>query len=137
MSGENFNNWEQIGEAFCKATSQVVRKSAFDIQAGYQARAHRDTGFMANSAYTVTSDSSSYGSVQQPQKGQELLPEVERPQDDYTADVAIGANYAIIEESGGVHHPAHPALVPAVEYVRPGFDAALAKIEDKLREVSG
>lgn len=134
---DDFNNWDKIAERFDKAISQIVRKSALDIQAGYQQRAHVDTGFMKNSAYVVTSDSSSYGNVQQPQKGQELLPEIAKPDDDHTAYMAIGANYAYIEEFGGVHHPAHPALTPAFEAVRPSFEAALGKIEDKLKEVRG
>lgn len=136
MSGE-FSDWSEIAEVFGQATSQVVRKAAFDIQAGYQTRCHVDTGFMKNSAYIVTSEDSSYGDCQQPQKGQELLPEVEKPDDDQTAYVAIGANYAIIEEFGGVHHPAHPALVPAVDAVRPSFEATMGKIEDKLKEIRG
>lgn len=136
MSGD-FNDWSKIAEVFGQATSQVVRKGAFDIQSGYQSRCHVDTGFMKNSAYVVTQGSSSYGDVQQPQKHQELLPEIEKPDDDQTAYVAIGANYAIIEEFGGVHHPAHPALVPAVDAVRPSFEQALGAIESKLKEIRG
>jgi hypothetical protein len=134
---EDFNNWNAIADKFEKATGQVVRKAAFDIVGNYQTRVHVDTGFLKNSAYVVTSQESTYGKVQQPQKGQVLLPEVERPQDDHTAYAAVGANYAIIEEFGGKNHPAHPAFVPAVEAVRPSFEAALGKIEDKLKEVRG
>ena len=136
MSDE-FNNWSQIADALAEASDQMVRKSAFDIQGGYQARAKVVTGFMKNSAYVVTSADSNYGSVQQPQKDQVLLPEVEKPDDNHTAIVAIGAEYALPMEFGTIHMPAHPALVPAVEAVRPSFEAAMGKIEDKLKEVRG
>jgi hypothetical protein len=134
---EDFNNWDEIAEKFEKATGQVVRKAAFDIVAGYQARCHVDTGFMKNSAYVVTDKESTYGQATPTKKGAYLLPEVEKPEDGHTAYAAIGANYAYIEEFGGVNHPAHPALVPAVEAVRPSFEAALGQIEDKLKEVRG
>jgi hypothetical protein len=38
---------------------------------------------------------------------------------------------------GTVHMPAHPYLAPAVEQVRPNFEKALSKIEEKMREVAG
>jgi hypothetical protein len=133
MMEEEFNNWNMIAGKFEKATSQVIRKTALDIVAGYQARCNVDTGFMKNSAYVVTDKESTYGNATPTKKGAYLLPEVEKPEDGHTAYAAVGANYAYIEEFGGVTHPAHPAFVPAVEAVRPSFEAALSAIEDKLR----
>ncbi len=134
---EDFNHWNAIANALPKATSQLVRKTAFDIVAGYQARAAVDTGFMKNSAYAVTDKESTYGGAAPSKKGAYLLPEVEKPPDDQTAYAAVGANYAYIEELGGTHHPAHPAFYPAVDAVKPNFDAALAAIEQKLQEIRG
>lgn len=135
---DDFNNWGAIAAQFETATSQVVRKTAFSIQGDYQSRVHVDTGFLKNSAYVVTGDTSNYGQAQQPTKpGASLLPSVERPSDNQTAYIGVGANYAMIEEFGGAHHPAHPAMIPAVEAARGPFEAALGLIEEKLKEVRG
>jgi len=132
-----FNDWEQIAEKFGQATDQVVRKSAFDIQAGYQARVKVDTGFAKNSAYVVTDEESTYGQgTGSPPKGAELLPE-ERPEGKHEAIVGVGASYGISLEFGTVHMPAYPALIPAVDAVRPSFEAAMSKIEEKLKEIRG
>jgi len=64
------------------------------------------------------------------------LPEVPRPSNDQTAYVADAANYAYIEEFGGAHHPAHPAMIPAIEAVRPALDAAMGALEQKLKEAA-
>jgi hypothetical protein len=134
---EDFNHWDSVAEAFDVELSKVVRKTAFTIQAGYQTRVHVDTGFEKNSAYVVTSEESTYAQAKEPTKaGSYLLPEVEKPDDKHTAYIADGANYALIEEFGGVHHPAHPAMIPAVEAAREPFEAALASIENKLKEVA-
>lgn len=134
-SGVTFNHFGDIAALIPQATSQVVRKTAFDIQAGYQATAARDTGFMANSAYVVTSAESNYGQgTGSPAKGASLLPEVAGPTDDQTAYVAVGANYAIDQELGTRFMPAQPAFFPAVEAARPGFEAAIGAIKQRMEE---
>lgn len=133
---DNFNHWQQVADALPKATSQVVRKTAFDIVGGFQARAKRDTSFMANSAYVVTDKESAYGQASPSRPGAYLLPEVERPEDDQSAYAAVGANYTLYVELGTVHQPASPAFYPAVDAARAGFEAAIGKIEEKLREAA-
>lgn len=142
---EDFNNWDEISNKWDKAISQVVRKTAFDIQARAQANAPVDTGFLKASIYTVTWKSSNYGQGKRSKTGgktkftgtYELFPEIEKPYDDQTAYVAVGATYGEYVEYGTVHMPAQPYMTPAIEAVRPSFEAALGKIEDKLREVRG
>lgn len=131
-SGVMFNHFGDIANIIPQATSQVVRKTAFDIQAGYQARAPRDTGFMVNSAYVVTSQDSNYGQAGSPPKGASLLPEVAQPETDQTAYVAVGANYAIDQELGTRFMFAQPAFFPAVEAARPGFEAAIGAIKQRM-----
>lgn len=134
---DEFNHFDQIADALPGVLSQVVRKTAFDIQAGYQARAPRDTSFMANSAYVVTSDESTYGQhASAPAKDGYLLPEVERPDEPTTAYMAIGANYAEFPEFGTVHQPAQPALYPAVDAARGPFEDALSAVEARLKEAA-
>lgn len=135
---EDFNHFEQLAEAFERATSQIVRKTAFDIQAGYVSRAPKDTGFMANSAYVVTSQESTYGQGGgSAPKDAYLLPEVEKPDDNQTAYVSVGANYAIFVEMGTRFAPAQPAFYPAVDAAQGPFEDALARIEEKMREAGG
>lgn len=135
MASADFNKFGAIADALPGVLSQIVRKAAFDVQAQAQVNAPVDTGFLKNSIYTVTSESSSYSSVSSPtKKDSSVLPEVEKPEDDQTAYVAVGANYGLFVEVGTRHTPAHPYLSPAVETVRPAFEDALSKVEDKLRE---
>ena len=128
---DTFNHWPQAIDIFDHVLGEVVRKAAFDIQAEAASRAPVDTGFLKNSIYVVTSESSDYGSGG---GGSNLLPPVEPPPDDKTAYIAVGANYGIYQEFGTRYMPAHPYLGPAVEAVRPGFEAALGAVEQKMRE---
>jgi HK97 gp10 family phage protein len=144
----SFNKFSQIADAIGPFLSLVVRKTAFDIQAGYQANAPVDTGFMKNSCYVVTSDSSNYGSEADPKvkitkKGTpykdppHLLPPVDAPEDDFTAYVAVAANYAIYVEMGTRYMAAQPAFFPAVDAVTPSFEAALSALGDYLEGIAG
>lgn len=131
---EGFNHFGEIAEQLDAALQLVPKKTAFDIQSGYQSRAPRDTGFMANSPYVVTSDSSTYGQgASEPPKDSYLLPQVAAPADKYTAMVAVGANYAVFPELGTVHQSAQPAFYPACDAAEPGFVAALNAIASSLR----
>lgn len=132
MMAEDFNHFEQLAEAFERATSQVVRKTAFDIQANIQAQIQAngqvDTGFMLNSVYVVTSKESTY------KGGEKALPEVESPGDDATAYIAVAANYGVYQNYGTRYQPPRPFFEPGIDKARPGFEAALSEIESKLRQ---
>jgi HK97 gp10 family phage protein len=125
-----FNHFPKIGEQMHDALSLVVRKTAMDIQANIQgfirANGQIDTGFMINSAYTVTSQGSSYSG------GGKALPEVGAPPDDMTAYAAIAAAYAFFQNYGTSHMPARPFFEPGIEKTRPGFQAAVSAVADKL-----
>ena len=132
-SGVNFNHFEDIANGLEPALSGVVRKTAFDIQAGYQGNAARDTGFMANSAYVVTSEESTYGQGGgAAPKDAYLLPPVEAPSEKTVAYVGVGASYAIFPELGTRFMPAQPAFYPAVDAAQPGFQAACDAVMSKL-----
>lgn len=125
----------EMAEKLGKALDQAVRKAAFDIQAHAQAAAPvGPTGFLKNSIYVATHEESTYGSVQAPEEGQTLLPEVEKPKE-HQAALAVGASYAVFVEFGTVHMSARPYLTPAAEFVRPQFIAALAKMEALMAAV--
>jgi HK97 gp10 family phage protein len=125
---ENFNHFDELATQFQTAISQVVRKSAFDIQAAAQSLAPVDTGNMKSSIYTKTIDGDQY-----PGGGSTSLVDNQVPGvDETTAYVAVGASYGIYVEMGTTRMPAHPYLAPAVEQVRPGFEAAMGAIESKM-----
>ena len=135
---ESFNHFNELADAFHTAISQTVRKAAFDVQAAAATGAPVDTGFLRNSIYVETATDSTYGQgAGSPPKDSSLVPEVEKPEDDLTAYIGVGASYGVYVEMGTVHMPAHPYLAPAVEQVRPNFEKALSKIEEKMREVAG
>ena len=130
-----WNRMAEMGPLLRKAISESVRTAAFHIQANAAATAPRDTGYLASSIYTVTSDGSTYGEGFQ--DGREPLPEVEKPANDLTAVVAVGAAYGVYVEYGSVHGPAQPYLTPAAEFVRPQLEKAAAALEAKMRELGG
>jgi hypothetical protein len=158
----SFNHFNQIADALPQVLSQVVRKTAFDVQAGAVRRAPVDTGFLRASIYVKTFNESTYGQGSIKAKritrkarrkaaaslsgltssfstpyGYYLLPEVEAPDNEQTAYVAVGAEYGIYLEFGTRYMPARPYFYASVEHVRPSFEAALSRIEDKLKEAAG
>ena len=132
---ESFNHFGNIAAALPGVCSKVVRKTAFDlkanIQGNIQANGQVDTGFMLNSAYVVTSRESTYTG------GEKALPEIGRPPDDQTAYAAVAAEYAEYQNYGTSRLPARPFFEPAVDVVRPGFESAVAAIQDRLAEAAG
>ena len=120
----SFNHFPQIVAMLHTTTAEVVRKTAFDIEAEAKNRAAVDTGNMAASTYAVTSESSDYGGG-----GQHLLPPIPAVENDHTAYVAVGANYGIYQEMGTHKMAAHPFLIPALEACREGFMAAMGALE--------
>lgn len=158
MSDEDFNHWDQIAEKFSRAIGQVVRKSAMDIQAKAQETVVVDTGFLKNSIYTVTYNSKGTKTIIDKATGQKrtiskpirstrrrvkksqqdmVFPELSVSLDDQTAYVAVGAVYGLYVELGARGRPARPYFLPAIDAVRPSFDAALSKIEEKLDQDLG
>lgn len=157
-----FNHFDKIADSLEPTLSKIIKKTAFDIQAKAAQKAPVDTGFLRNSIYVVTDGTSTYGrGVQRAgklktkgvitrrrlqahvrrldrQRAQEamLLPEMAPPPDGLTAYVAVGASYGIFLEFGTHRHAAKPYFYPAVEAVRPGLEAALSAVADKLAEAA-
>ena len=133
MAEIGFNHFPQVAEALHKALSQVVRKTALDLQASAASKAPVDTGFLRSSIYTVTSTDSTYGQAGSPPGDSSLLPEVAKPEDDLTAYVAVGANYGVYVELGTRFMPAQPYFYPAVEEAKVEFQTALDAIEPTIK----
>jgi hypothetical protein len=133
-----YNHFPQIANALDDVLGQVVRKTAFDLQANMQAqiRANHqiDTGFMINSVYVRTSEQSTYSASGDPmKKGQTKLPEVEAPPDKHTAFVAVAAGYGYWQNYGTSRIPARPFLEPSIATTMPAFEEALARVDEKIK----
>lgn len=137
---DDFNNWSKLADAFDEAQSQVVHKTAFDWLANAQAQIRTnhqiDTGFMVNSGYVRTYDESTYTQASAPlKKGQEKLPEVERPANNKEAFIGFGAAYTWWQNYGTSRIPARPFLEPSHDLTQPSFDEALRRIDEKLKSI--
>ena len=135
-----FNRFDELRGRMRQRAGQIVRKTAFDVQRDYQLNARRDTGAQVNSAYVVTANSSTYAqamaAVQAANPGTQMLPEVARP-NPYSAIVAVGAVYGLINEYGGETGPdgtqrrsGDGAMTQAAASNRAPFRAALTKLLD-------
>lgn len=89
------------------ATRALVTKAVFDVEGQAKARAAVDTGAMRNSIQGQMTGNTS-------------------------GEVGVGVEYAVYQEYGTAKMPAHPFMTPAAEAVRPGFEAAAAKLAGGL-----
>ena len=136
MAFTSFNHFPAIAGALHRAASQIVKETARDIAATYQATAPKDTGFMASTAYIVASDESTYGQgAGTPPGDSYMLPEVSKPDDDLTAYAAVAANYAVYQEFGTRFMPAQPAFYPAVEQAKTTFQNKLDQVEPRIKGI--
>lgn len=128
------NHFPDIIAAMPDLVGDIVRKTAFDVQATAAANAKVVTGFLKSSIYVVTDKTSSYGqNVVDGAPGSYLLPPVEPPTDSYTAFIAVGANYGIFVEYGTYKMAAQPYLTPAADTISQSFASAFAKLDTSLQ----
>lgn len=138
-----FNNLPLVVTLLPKVANQLVRKGAFDVQAQAQANAPVQTGYLKNSIYTLTDHGESTYDVAktaaeatEDAEGRAFLDQVEKPiapVGGARAVVAVGANYGVFVEEGTSHATAQPYLQPAVDQVKPAYEAAASKVEERLR----
>lgn len=102
-----FNRFPEIAAKLPVETSTVVRKTAFDVEAHAKTIVPVDTGALKNSI-TTEMDSS------------------------VSAIVAPHTEYAEYVEFGTYKMAAQPYMTPAAEAVRPGFEAAMKQLLERL-----
>ncbi len=109
-----------------------VRRTAFKVEGYAKVGAPVDTGFLRNSIYTVTHDSSGYTRASNDAHAQNadavMLPEVETPRDALTAIVAVGAEYGAYVNYGTAHQAAQPYLDEAIEQARDFWEEGLREL---------
>lgn len=98
-----FNHLPKIAAQLRPRAGAIVRKAAFDIEAGAKVRAPVLTGILRASIQTVMVTPLHYR-------------------------VSVGADYGIYQEYGTVHMAAHPFLGPAINQVAPVFVMAMRKV---------
>ncbi|MCA1596068.1 MAG: hypothetical protein LC772_06555 [Chloroflexi bacterium] len=114
----------------------IVRKTCFDIEGVAKQNAAVDTGAMRASIYSVvegqdgSGDADAAALAANPKA--ELLPKPDLTVDTMNGFVAVGASYAGYIEYGTTRAPAQPFLSPAVDQVRPSFEAAASQLRQAV-----
>jgi hypothetical protein len=127
---EMFNRFPQLAEKFPREVSEIVGKTAFDIQAIAVQEAPVITGNLKNSIYLKRKGLNGYPGKADTSLLEDQVPEVEDP---FTAYIAVAASYGIYVEMGHHGNPGKPYLGPAVEIMRPLFELAMSKLESRLQ----
>jgi hypothetical protein len=131
-----FNKFPLLALEFHNATAPIVAETAQFIAETYAANAPRRSGFMAESAYYRTVDTSTYGSgVAPPTDDVYLLPEVDGPSSDQEAYAGVAADYAGFVELGTRHMGAQPTFYPAVDLAIGYMEAQGHTLEQRLTEL--
>lgn len=126
------NKFGQIAANIKPACQKIVTNTTTQIRDIAASNAPVDTGFLQSSVYSVTPDGqSTYGQAGSPPGDSYLLPE-EKPDNDTTGIVGVGANYGIYQEMGTRFMPAQPYFYPAVEAGRAIFEYEGARLEEYL-----
>lgn len=101
------NKLPLIARRLPEAAGRVVKKTAFDVEAGAKAVVPVDTGNLKNS----------------------IAAEMTGPAE---AIVGTGVEYSVYVELGTVKMAARPYLIPAAEHARPSFIEAMSHLERML-----
>ena len=126
MAGD-FDHWDETFAEIDKKVNQLVRKTAFDIEATAKRESRVRYGYMRNAWYVRTEDSSDYKDLAPPEKGYQEFPEVAAtPHNE--AWIVGGARHTVFNEYGTHKMAAQPMLTPAVEQARQPFLDALEKV---------
>lgn len=116
-----------------RKAEQIVRKTAFDIEAAAKANTPVDTGALKNSIYTATDKNSNYSEAAETARSKNpkanILVEGEKPES-LTATVGPSVDYGIHVELGTHKKGARPFLGPAAEGARPAFLKAMESLLD-------
>lgn len=118
----SFNHFPMLAALLKPALQQGITTVTIELAANAVDLAPVDTGFMADSIYTVTPDGgNTYGQAGTP-PGDSYLLSLVPPPDDMSGIVGVAANYGIFLEYGTRFQPAQPYFLPAVELARATFE---------------
>lgn len=126
-----YNHWMLLSDVLKDTIAETVKGVAFDIATTARTLAPVDTGFLVNSIYVNAYDVSTYADATG--VSSKLLPECDNPPDEFTAYVAVGAEYGEYVEYGTRFMAAQPFFYPAVDFGRADFDYKLFMIDSELQ----
>jgi len=118
---------ETITRELMPKAEALVDKTAFDVQGHAANEAPFETGALKSSIYTSTSRSDggmasvAAALAKNPTAKVATIPQ---PSDDLVAHVGPSVEYGLYQELGTSKMPAHPFMVPSVEFLRPYWDRA-------------
>lgn len=122
---------EQAIAAMRAGSALAIRAATKEAKDGYAGWVAIKTGFTKASAYTVTSDASTYsqavGRAQNIDPFRPVLDEVEHPTSELEGIVAVAAASAFYLENGTSRMGAQPAMAPALAAVRAHLPELLEK----------
>ncbi len=129
-----FNKFPEIAEAFGQEAAKLVELAARGIETRAAENCPVDTGALQASIYMRTYTGHDRHDKA---KGKDFFPLIKQPPNQYTAYVAVGANYGIFVEMGTVNMPAQPFFDQAVVDTLGPFEQAVGEMEDRIRERIG
>ena len=132
MADEVINHFPAIIAALEEAAKVAVRQVAQDVTRDASSTSPYDTGALAASHYYVASDVSTYGQAVGAAEGAngeaKMLPEVDHPDSETEATVAVAASYGVYVHDGARGRAARPWLAQAAEGARGKVVDTVAKV---------
>jgi hypothetical protein len=126
-----FNRFPLIAALLKPALQAGITTTALELAANAADLAPVETGFLADSIYSVTPDGgNTYGNAGSPPGDSYLLP-LMPPPDDMTGIVAVAANYGAFVNYGTRFQAAQPFFDIAVELARSTLESKLKIALDK------
>lgn len=128
----DINHFPQIIQALEEAAKVAVRQVAQELTQDASSTAPYATGALAASHYYVASDVSTYaqavGAAEGANDAAEMLPEVDHPDSETEATIAVAASYGVYVHDGTRHMGARPWLAQAAEGARGKVADTVAKV---------
>ena len=117
-----FNRFPEIAAKLPRETSDVVRKTAFYVEADAKQKAPFETGNLRNSIQTHM----------EPSATEAVIDIAENRAPGSSATSATAAEYGVYQEFGTSKMAAHPYMTPAAEANRGPFEQAMTQLLNRL-----
>lgn len=134
---DEWNHWDDIADTLDEAIVEAVDQAATDGMVNVQNEIISKwviiTRYMLNSVYKRTYTYSTYGQTGQAPKGKYLLPEVDQPEDKYTAYFAVGAWYAWFPNYGTRFQHGRGFWETGIDKTQESLDKRMQQVADKFK----
>lgn len=110
-----------------EAVAETAEECQQNIQNHIRANGQVRTENMLKSIYYKTASESTYTD------GEKRFAEIDAPENDMEAYVAVGAEYAAYQEFGTRYMPGRPFFFPGIEDTKRSFEDKIQTIEERLK----